>query len=421
MIDLFKWVKSNYLFFIIILIGIILRFVWAADMEWKTDEKWMFEKAQEIVKTGDWRMVGMRSGGGIVNPGMSLWIFAIFSYITSDPVVMVRIVMTLNVLAILGFLFFIYKRVDSSQKEIWLWGIALAAVSPLAVLFARKVWAQDVLPLFTFLVILGNSYRHKRWGAFLWGIIGALLGQFHMSGFFFAFGLFAFSLFYDYKNKQKFKWQYWIAGSIIGSLSMIPWLRMMFESEQATTLAFSHIFQFNFFLYWFIDSLGLNLMYSLRSEFWEFIKYPFIFGKPTYLIAVVHLLLVGIAGFVLKRIINYVRRSVSLYKSSKLKNRLSLKLNSTDFYLLSILLGLGIFMSLSGLTIHPHYLIVAFPFSYIFIAKMLYNRKKLMLILIAAQLILTISFLVYIHINEGAPKGDYCKTYKSQIENEVLH
>ena len=386
-------------------------------MEWKTDEKWMFEKAQEIIKSGEWLFVGMRSGGGIVNPGMSLWIFTLFSIFTNDPIVMVRVVMAVNVLAVLGLLFFIYKRVDSSQKEIWLWGIALAAVSPLAVLFARKVWAQDVLPLFTFLVILGNSYRHKRWGAFLWGIIGALLGQFHMSGFFFAFGLFLFSLIYDYYNKGKFKWQYWIAGSIIGSISMIPWLRMMFESDQSTTLAFKHIFQFNFFLYWLIDSLGLNIMYSLRSEFWEFIKLPIVFGIPTYGIAIVHLFLVGIAGFILKRIIDYIKRSFSLYKSSKLKSRLTLNLNTTDFYLLSILLGLGICMSLSGLTIHPHYLIVAFPFSYIFIAKLVYKRKKLMLSIIIAQLIITISFLVFIHINEGAPDGDYCKTYKSQIEN----
>ncbi|MFC2111565.1 hypothetical protein ACFLQ5_03855, partial [Bacteroidota bacterium] len=351
MIDMFKWFKANYIFIFIILIGVVLRFIWAADMEWKTDEKWMFEKAQEIIKTGEWRLVGMRSGGGIVNPGMSLWIFTVFSLFTSDPIIMVRVVMAVNVLAILGFLFFIYKRVESSQKEIWLWGLALAAVSPLAVLFARKVWAQDVLPLFTFLVILGNSYRHKRWGAFIWGLCGALLGQFHMSGFFFAFGLFAFSLIQDYYNKGKFKWQYWIAGSIIGSISMLPWLSLMFDSDQSTTLAFKHIFQFNFFLYWFLDSLGLNIMYSLRSTFWVFIKYPFISGVPTYGIAIVHLFLVGIAGFILKRIIDYIKKAFNLYKYSKLKTRLSIGLNSTDFYLLSILLGLGICMTLSGITI----------------------------------------------------------------------
>ena len=415
-----NWIKANYLFFFIILIGIVLRFVWAADMEWKTDEKWMFEKAQEIIKSGDWRLVGMRSGGGIVNPGMSLWIFTIFGYFTSDPVVMVRIVMAINVLAILGFIWFVYKRVESSQKEIWLWGIALAAVSPLAVLFARKVWAQDVLPLFTFLVILGNSYRDKRGGAFLWGIIGALLGQFHMSGFFFAFGLFLFSLIYDYYNKRKFKWQYWIAGSIIGSISMIPWLRLMLESDQATTLAFKHIFQFNFYLYWFLDSLGVNLMYSLRSTFWEFVKLPIVFGLPSYAIGIIHLFLIGVGVFVIKRIIDYFKKGFNLYKSSKLKSRLTFKLNATDFYLISILLGLGIFMTLSGITIHPHYLIVAFPFSYIFLAKLLYKRKKLMLSIIAAQLILTISFLIYIHINDGAAEGDYCKTYKSQIENKEI-
>ena len=73
-----NWIKDNYLIFIIISIGIVLRFIWPSDMEWKTDEKWMFEKALEIIQSGDWRLVGMRSGGGIVNPEMSLWIFAFF-------------------------------------------------------------------------------------------------------------------------------------------------------------------------------------------------------------------------------------------------------------------------------------------------------------------------------------------------------
>jgi len=415
-----KWIKNNYLFFLFILCGVILRFIWASDMEWKVDEKWMFEKAQEIAKSSSWLPVGMQSGGGIVNPGMSLWVFVVFSFFTSDPVVMVRFIMALNVLAIIGFLIFIYKRVDASQKIIWLWGIALASVNPLEVLFARKIWAQDVLPLFTFIVILANSHRDKKLGAFFWGMIGALLGQIHMSGFFFAFGLFLFSLIYDLYNKRKFRWQYWLVGSIIGGIGLIPWIAQLVEGEGSTParLAIKHIFQFNFYLYWFIDSTGLNLMYSLREHFWDFMKLPRIAGIPLFIVSVAHLFLLVFAGFIVKRIVDYLIKAIKLFKSSRLKERLIMNLNITDFFLLSILLGLGIFMTLAGITIHPHYLIVAFPFPFIFLAKMVYPRKKLFIWVLISQLFLTITFLFYIHINEGAPEGDYGKTYKSQIETK---
>ena len=42
-------------------------------------------------------------------------------------------------------------------------------------------------------------------------------------------------------------------------------------------------------------------------------------------------------------------------------------------------------MTLSGTTIYTHYLICAFPFSYIFLASMLQNRRRLLLGVILAQ------------------------------------
>src|SRR5205085_8039383 len=135
---------------------------------------------------------------------------------TNDPLSMNRVVEILNVIALLGFLLFILKRVNADERTIWLWGLALAAVNPLAVIFSRKIWAQDILPIITLIIIVSNANRHKRWGAFLWGLFGALLGQIHMSGFFFAAGLFVFTVLHDHFNKIKFRWTYWIVGAILG-------------------------------------------------------------------------------------------------------------------------------------------------------------------------------------------------------------
>ena len=45
---------------------------------------------------------------------------------------------------------------------------------------------MTVLPLFSLAMLAGWWHRRRRWGAFLWGIAGTLLGQVHLTGFVFA-------------------------------------------------------------------------------------------------------------------------------------------------------------------------------------------------------------------------------------------
>jgi len=410
--------KTNLFFYIIIAIGLILRLVWPADMEWKDDEKILYTMAHQAVESGTMPAAGMRSGCGIVNPGMSVGAFAVIAAFTTDPVAMNQVVQLLNVIAILCFLLFVYLKVGKQEKEIWLAGIALAAISPLAVLFSRKIWAQDILPIISFLIILTNAYRGKAWGAFLWGLSGALIGQIHMSGFFFAGGLFIFTLVHDHINNIKFRWGYWLAGSFLGSLTLIPWILFMLHNPQITRQSFMNIFQFNFFIYWFIDSQGLNIYYSLRRDFWQYMKEPVLFGIPTYLAAIVQLFLVAAAVYTITKIVKVAKSAFQRIKQRTFLTEIFTNISITRFYMLSILLGLGLFMTLSGTTINPHYLICAFPFPYIFLAKVLEKKRILFRSVIIAQLILTITFLVFIHTNQGAPNGDYKKTYNSQTEVE---
>ena len=408
--------NQKYVLFFIIAIGLFLRLVWVSDMEWKDDEQWMYKKAHEAAAAGQLPAAGMRSGGGIVNPGMSIGVFAFIAKFTDDPLEMNRVVQVLNIFSVLGFLLFVFLKVKGDEREIWLLGITLAAISPLAVLFSRKIWAQDLLPGLSFLIILANSYRNKGWGAFVWGLAGALIGQVHMSGFFFAAGLFVFTVLHDYYNKIKFRWICWIAGSIIGSISIIPWIQFMLDNPQLSHQSFWHIFQFNFYLCWFFDSQGLNVMYSMRKEFWQFIKEPVIAGIPTYLVAVAHLFLAAASIFTLMALWKYMKRAIRFLKDKIPFKNIFLNMSITRFYLFSVLLGLGVFMTLSGTTIYTHYLICAFPFSYIFLAKVLEHRKRLMFAIIFAQLFVTILFLFYVHNHNGIEKGDYGKVYRVQVK-----
>src|SRR4051812_31435184 len=92
--------------FLIITFGLVLRLVWPGDMEWKADEQWMYSKAHEVASSKVFPAAGMQSGGGIVNPGMSVAAFAVIASLSEDPLSMNRVVQIINVLAILGFLFF---------------------------------------------------------------------------------------------------------------------------------------------------------------------------------------------------------------------------------------------------------------------------------------------------------------------------
>jgi hypothetical protein len=116
------------------------------------------------------------------------------------------------------------------------------------------------------------------------------------------------------------------------------------------------------------------------------------------------------------RIWGYLKNIAGYIKQHQLFAKLTLNLTSTNFYLFSVLLGLGIILNFSGSVVCQHYLIVAFPFTYIFMAKIFQNRKKIFIGILFAQLLLTASFLVYIHTHNGTKDGDYGKTYLSQTK-----
>ena len=126
--------------------GSCLRLLWATDMEWKSEEKWMFEQAQQIASgAAPLPIAGMRSGVRIPNPGMTVWWFALIANFAHDPISMVRWLQSLNILAIWLFFGFVIWQIAPSHRRPWLWGLAIASVNPLAVVLSRKIWIPDLL------------------------------------------------------------------------------------------------------------------------------------------------------------------------------------------------------------------------------------------------------------------------------------
>lgn len=87
----------------LLLLGSALRLVWAADMEWKADEIWMYETARNVADgTQPWPWLGMTSSTGLQNPGLSVWVFIALAYVAKTPVEMVRWVQWINILTLWG-------------------------------------------------------------------------------------------------------------------------------------------------------------------------------------------------------------------------------------------------------------------------------------------------------------------------------
>jgi hypothetical protein len=394
-----------------------MRLVWVEDMEWKDDEKIMYNLAKETAHAGGFPSVGMMSGGGVVNPGLSVALFSWIFLVTDGPAGMARAVQISNVLAILLLLYFIWHKLPQKERKDWYFAIALGAVSPLAVLFSRKIWAQDLLPLFTVFLLFAMSTRDKRTGAFFYGLLALLIGQIHMSGFFLAAGFMTFGFLYDIYHKNKIQWLWWIVGGLAGLIPLIPWLQYISTNKQGSYLIIDHVLQLRFYIYTFLDAHGLNLVYAFEKEITEFYRYPVIGGRAIFIVAFIYFILIASALFTIWLIIKYFLKTFGEIKSSGILKWI-FNCSQTRFYLQGIFIGLGLLMTLSGTEIYPHYLICIFPFSYVWVSRIYADKLKYFKIMIIAQALITICFLCYVHQNDGIINGDYGKTFESQISGK---
>lgn len=378
----------------------MLRLIWPLDFEWKLDEKWMFAKAIRIADgRNHWPWVGMPSGAGAQNPGASVWPFAALAHVTNDPAVMTFCIMVLNVIALWAMALWVQKTWREGDQPLGLWGVGLFAVSPLPVLFSRKIWAQDMLPILLVPLLWGHTRRKQFMGAFAWGAVGAVLGQVHMSGFFAAAALLLATLILDRKSAH---WIGWFVGSCLASLPLIPWL-MFLMSPAGNHVVSKHTLSLRFFGDAFLNASGLGLRYSLKRHFESFLRGPEIFGVETYLTGVAHAALIAVAV---------------VCAVLAIRNRKSLDLpHDMRIHALAIA-SCGVTLHVVGLKVYPHYLIVFSPLLHILAVWLLSQRRALLWSACGLHLFVTATFLWFIHVHDGAPKGDYGVTYRAQTPDQ---
>ena len=394
---------ETYWIILFIVFGCLLRLLWAEDMKWKEDEIWMYQTARSVVQGRmPWPWLGMSNGVGFLNPGLSVWCFIALAWVSDNPVTMVRWVMVSNIVAIVLFAEFIRRYVAKSEQLIWFWGLALLSVNPLAIHFSRAIWATDILPFVGFFVFAGHWFRQRRSGAFIWGLVGTLIGQIHMSGFFWQAGLVLVSAWKNRKEtRTKVKWGWWLLGTTIGAIPMLPWISQM--GTTAATIArpsWAEILTPNFPLHWLLSGWGLNLEYDLGPEFWRtFIQEPLLFSYPSFGVAIALLFLA-------------ITAIASLVRWWKAGSRVKIK---SEFVITDYFWAGGVIMPLlllaARVRVPGHYLIVLYPFIQIWAAWLERGRVRSLILICVAQLFLSVCFLSFIHVHNGNSNWPYGLVY----------
>lgn len=408
---------------LVLLVGAALRLVWIEDMEYKYDESFTFWQTQGLYGQADSPWLGMYTSNGLRNPGMSVWVFIALAKIghVTEPTDLARTVQVTNILALGLLTWFALRVVPREQREPWLWAVALVAVNPLTVTFHRKIWPPSVLPLLTAIMLIGWWYRERRSGALVWGLVATCMGQIHPSGFFFAAAFFLWALLFE---RRRVAWVGWLTGSVLGSLPMIPWIAHVLTHSAVSSQhrSWKHIAEGKFWIRWVSEPFGLGLDYSLFQDYPTFMQYPRVFGMPTYLVGLLHVLVAAMLIFVIFRSIYLLwcerRRLLQCWIGRS---------SDTAFTLAAGFWGFGLLLTLSCMPLYRHYMVILFPLEFLWVARLALAARAnpegaepavfrpgrvLLASLCAVQFLITLNFLAYIHVTGGSKSGDYGIVYR---------
>lgn len=415
---------------IALLIGVLLRVLYVQDMEYKEDEEYNFTQSQLIGNSQPWPWYGIPSGVYLVNPGMSIWVFAGLAKLFKihEPTSLAHAVQLFALFGMSLIIPFVIRFISSEkERETWLWAFLLAMVNPFLILYQRKLWPEPFLPFFTLLTLMGWWKRKDRGGAFIWGLIGSWLGQIHMSGFFFSAAIFLWTVLFDRNRSQNSpaflnhtKWKFWFLGSVLGSLPLIPWFLYVIQHPVggAISTGWGEAIQLKFWTFWFTDPLGLHLGNPLGilrgNSHWDqisdFVRYPILFGHATYLTGIAHLAAAVCAIWILGR------GASSLWRNRRFWKEIAIgKESETAFLQNATFWACGILLTLTGVMIRRYYMAVTFPLEFICLIRMAKPHTRvgrvLLTVLWISECTISANFVGYIHVNEGSISGDYGKAF----------
>jgi hypothetical protein len=203
---------------LILLVAAILRLGAPGITEFKRDEGNLAQLALDMAHGRSLPLLGLSSSVNVPNPPISVYLFAVPFVFSDSPIPATLFVGALNVIAV-GLAWALARRYYGPGAAITA-GVLYAA-SPWAVIYSRKIWAQDLLPpfvvatVFTGLVGYGEGKRWARWVH--WPLL-AITVQIHYG----AFTLIPLSLLMVALWPQNVRRRELLIGLGIATLTVIP-------------------------------------------------------------------------------------------------------------------------------------------------------------------------------------------------------
>lgn len=182
----------------ILLLAAVLRLGAPGITEFKLDEANLSRLALDMARGRDLPLLGIGSSVGLPNAPINVYVLAIPYLFSSDPIVATLFIGLLSVVAV-GLLYGLARRYYG--QKVALLAALLYAASPWAVIFSRKIWAQNMLHSLIIVIVatgLLGFIEQKRWAQWLHLPLLALAFQIHYG----AFVLFPVSLYLMWAGRR---------------------------------------------------------------------------------------------------------------------------------------------------------------------------------------------------------------------------
>jgi len=209
----------------IVAVGAWLRFQHPALLEFKSDEAFAANQALEFVRGGKLPTAGLMSSVGVSNPPLFVWLLIPMFFLTSNIAAVCGMISVLGLAAVVATWWIGRKYYGSLSGLV---AAALFATGPWAVIYSRKIWAQDFVPVLAtgtmwaaHALILGRKPK-----AIFWLVCLPLCSiQIHFSGF----ALTASVIAVVALLRPRIDWRFAVAGVAVAGLLALPYL---FEQQK---------------------------------------------------------------------------------------------------------------------------------------------------------------------------------------------
>jgi hypothetical protein len=273
-------------------------------------------------------------------------------------------------------------------------------------------------------------------------LAGALIGQVHLSGWFVAMGLVIGTAIAECRGRptRSRTWSFWLAGSVLGLLTAIPWalaLRRSPVPSSAESLDSLVLHRAMAYLYGLVAA-GLGVLPSnvlgLGHDTADFERWPIVHGIRTYVPAWLYLFIIpAVLGRIVARLIDaivkpgirWASRMIALGEGDRPKQGGTSEpeqaadagegSSSTGFYLWSTIVIPGLLFLLTTDVYFYHYFFVLCPFLYVGVAALMLPWRRTLFGLVLAQALMGYAYLSYIHQKGGTVNGEYGSSYARQM------